>query len=242
MPEENEGVVDAVLKNSAGRVELLDAQLVLPQPAPGLTSLDDHEFFPGMERTIRLWPHRYQTAGFFACLLRKNESMEYPSESVPARSLDRVGFYPLDDKEIAVFCQRFLDEFGFDINLGLSTNHRILIRRFEEIHLFPALLVQYFADLPLQSAGLLLGQQTPDGFLPSHEWVTRFGASCRNNVVTLDELQSRAWMKGENLPISQTHTATSSRYRVVLNTANQAIGRAKVSSAGLKNLLPRRLL
>lgn len=242
MPDEDEAVVDAVLKKSAGGVELLDAQRVLPRPAPGLSSAGDALYSLNMEKVIRLWPHRYHTAGFFACLLRKVAPLDHATEPPPVRPMERVGFHPLSAQEETAICQRFLDDFGFNLSQDLRANNRVLVQHFEEVHLFPARLLLEFPDLPLQSAGLLLGQHTPDGFLPSHEWVARFGASCQKNRVILDENQTRLWMNGDNLEISLPGTATSNRYRVVLNQAGQAIGRAKTSAAGLKNLLPRRLL
>jgi 16S rRNA (cytosine1407-C5)-methyltransferase len=72
VPEEDEGVVETVLKKLGNAVNLINAQEILPQPAPGVQKDENGEYENSMTNTIRFWPHRYHTAGFFTCLFRKN--------------------------------------------------------------------------------------------------------------------------------------------------------------------------
>ncbi len=242
LPLEDEAVADAVLREFAGTVELLDAQAVLPSPAPGLTSLDEVDFYSGMEKTVRLWPQRYHTAGFFVCHLKKTGLVERQSSSPPFRPMEQVGFQQMTPRDERAFCEAFTGTFGFDLAADLERFQRILVRRYEEVLLFPALILDKFHGLPLSSAGILLGQDTPDGFLPSHEWVSRFGSQCTRNIVRLDEKESESWMIGADLETRGSPVKQGNQYRIVMNVEGMVMGCGKVTATGLRNLLPRRLL
>lgn len=242
LPRENELVVEAILREFAGSVELLNAQLNLPAPAPGLTAVEGAVLPPEMSRTIRLWPQRYHTAGFFVSLLRKTGQMTTPSSPAPFRPMEDAGYQPLTQAAERVLCESFHNSFGFDLSGELAATRRLLVRRHEKTFLFPALLVERFHGLPLSSAGILLGEDTPDGFLPSHEWTIRFGNQCKNNIVLLEQEESDAWMSGADLPSRAGKGKFSGSYRLLINPEGYALGRAKVTANGLKNLLPRSLL
>ena len=79
-PDEDEAVADAVLKTFPGKIRILDAAERIPWPAPGLTTAYGQEFDPSVKGAVRLWPHRYETAGFFACLLEKTDYFENEPE------------------------------------------------------------------------------------------------------------------------------------------------------------------
>jgi len=242
LPREDEVVVDELLRAFGPVVEILDAQSILPTPAPALTSLEGANMHPGMVKAIRLWPHRYHTAGFFACLLRKTESTLAPSSAPPFRPLAQVGFEELTAREQRAFCEEFNNTFGYDLIADINSHRRTLVRRYEEIYLFPTLLLDKFPDLPLQSAGMLLGQDTADGFLPSHQWTSRFGSHCRRNIVQLDEMESKLWMSGKDLSTRGGPAKKPDHYQIVLNHEGLVLGRGKVTNTALKNLLPRHLL
>ena len=242
LPREDEAVVDAVLREFNGAVEIMDAQSVLPVPAPGLTSAPGSAFLSGMEKTIRLWPHRYHTAGFFACRLTKTAGIDSPADPPPARPMQQAGFEKMNHKETREFCEIFTNLFGYDLAAHLQHHRRVLVRHYEEIHLFPAVLLEMFTDLPLQSAGILLGQNTPAGFLPSHEWTLRFGSLCQHNLLHLDPDESALWIVGADLDQRDSQASEKGHYRIIINAEGYAIGLGKVTTASLKNLLPRRFL
>ncbi|HPS41501.1 MAG TPA: hypothetical protein PK040_02775 [Anaerolineaceae bacterium] len=242
LPAEDEGVVAATLERFAGQVQLLDAQSRLPIPAPGITSPDGITIDPRLEQTIRLWPHRYHTAGFFACLLQKTGETSLPELPPPTHSMEKAGFFEMNARESQTFCANFQDTYGYDLGAYLVEAQRVLVQRAEKFFLFPALLLEQFPTLPVQSAGLLLGERLPDGFLPSQEWVTRFGSSCRQNILPLDATASNKLLSGEPVIEGVDLPRSAAKYQVVLNQENYPLGCVKVTGRGLKNLLPRRLL
>jgi NOL1/NOP2/sun family putative RNA methylase len=66
-PEENEAVVDAVLRDEPVSLEPLE----LPVPhAPGLTSFEGRSFHPDLEGAARVYPHHLDSGGLFLARLR----------------------------------------------------------------------------------------------------------------------------------------------------------------------------
>ena len=72
-PEENEAVVDAVLREDDGR-SLRIAAVDVPglRTAPGLTAWDGARYADDLRRAVRLWPQDNDTGGFFAVALDKH--------------------------------------------------------------------------------------------------------------------------------------------------------------------------
>jgi 16S rRNA (cytosine1407-C5)-methyltransferase len=240
LPEEDEMVVDTVIRQFDGLIEITDTQHVLPAPAPGLTGYKDQLLSQGLSNSIRLWPHRYHTAGFFACHLRKLESTPGPISDPPSRSLESVNFRVFAYEEEIEFSDVFADLYGFDLSALLQSQRAVLVRHYEQIFIFPLLLLERFSTLPLQAAGMLLGEDTPDGFLPSQAWVSRFGSQCTLGKIQLDEKQGAEWVKGNNLE-KFSPDLPNHKYVIVLNHEGYALGRAALSCGGLKNLLRRQL-
>ncbi len=242
LPEEDEMVVDAILREFSGVVELTDVQHLLPRPAPGLPHYQEFTFSNSLQRAIRLWPHRLDTAGFFACHIRKIAPLESPAKPPPFRPFEQVAYHVYNAREEEAFCSEFKQTFGFDLAADLAANHRTLVRHYEQVFIFPLLLLERFSGLPVQAAGMLLGEQNPDGFLPSQAWVSRYGSHCTRAVMTLDEESSTVWLAGDNLDLPGSKLPEDQRYLVILDHTGVPIGRATRTPTGLKNLLRKKVL
>ncbi len=79
-PEENEAVVDAIVREGALRVIPIGAIAGLAS-SPGLTEWEGARFAPELAHALRLWPHRSGTGGFFVALLERAPG---PEAIVPA--------------------------------------------------------------------------------------------------------------------------------------------------------------
>jgi len=242
LPAEDEGVVDGIIKQFGSSVQLLDAQTILPVPAPGIQRGEETVYSPEMKKTIRLWPHRYHTAGFFACILQKTGQLDLPVSRPPSHEMEKAGFMEMTGAQENAFGNRFHEIFGYDLLAYLSGEQRVLVRRDQKFFLFPSILLEKFRDLPVQSAGLVLGEDTPEGFLPSQEWISRFGAMCQRGTLTLDETESRKWLAGENLELHPSKDYGRQKFVIIRNQDGQAMGCGKVTAKAIKNLLPRRLI
>ncbi|MBI2448700.1 hypothetical protein HYV49_00195 [Candidatus Pacearchaeota archaeon] len=70
-PEENEEVVDFLIKNFNARVEKLDLPIKFRE---GITQWESKVFDAQVKNTARIYPHDNDTEGFFLAKLRKNEA------------------------------------------------------------------------------------------------------------------------------------------------------------------------
>jgi tRNA and rRNA cytosine-C5-methylases len=242
LPEEDEAVVDAILRRFGSSVRLVNVQPRLPRPAPGLTRDGEREFAPQLTGSVRLWPHRLETAGFFACLLEKTAPIETPLQTPPARPLERTGFGACTRAEEQEILTYFTSEFGFNLAAILDRYQLRLVKRLEKLFVFPAAVLEQFISLPLESAGMTLAENSPEGWAPSHEWVSRFGREFRQNKLTLDEMQANSWLRGEDLFDFSAAGAKKGQVYLLTDPRGLVIGRGKVLKDRLKNLLPRRLI
>lgn len=230
--EEDEAVVEIILARFGNAIQLEDAQTNLPVPAPGNS---DSELNKVMERTIRLWPQQYDTAGFFACKISKIASIEVGKKEPPSHSMEKAGFFELSSREQMDFSSQFEDLFGFPMQKFLGENRRTLIRRDNKVFVFPGLLLERFSSLPVQSAGLQVCTIENENILPTFEWVTRFGLQCEIAKQTLTPVEASEWLKGKDLPSSYL-PGRRTAICFVLNQEGQILGRGKLSQQILKNL------
>lgn len=241
LPAEDEGVVEAVLQRFGKAVQLLDAQNVLPIPAPGIQTVEGLTYQNDMNKVVRLWPHRYATAGFFACLLQKTGDLGLPVNEPPAHSMEAAGFRELTIKEQEGFAAEFSASSGFVLKDYLEENRRTLVRRDARLFLFPRLLLERFGSLPVQSAGILLGEWVGEEFIPSHEWVLRFGEKCANWLEPLDDERFMQFSAGEDLEGYSGVMGRNNSIHVIQDRHGRIAGRGKVVGETLKNLSARQL-
>lgn len=69
-PEENEAVVDAMLRKFGGSLEVAKPALIPPEAVPGLTGWRGKRFDAALANSLRILPGA-MTEGFFACVLVK---------------------------------------------------------------------------------------------------------------------------------------------------------------------------
>ena len=79
-PEENEAVVDRVLKDSP---VTLDPITIDAPHAPGLTSFEDQTFDSSLEGACRIYPHHFDSGGVFLARLKRLGESEPTGSVVP---------------------------------------------------------------------------------------------------------------------------------------------------------------
>lgn len=75
-PEENEAVVDALLREESLKVRLLPARIEGVRGEPGLGEWQGQAFSPELRNTLRLYPHLNDTGGFYLALFEKASDAE----------------------------------------------------------------------------------------------------------------------------------------------------------------------
>ena len=117
-----------------------------------------------------------------------------------------------------------------------------LWQRNEQMFVLPEAWIQHFGEIPFQAVGLLLGDTSPEGLAPSHEWLTRFAPVFDRGQITLDEPQRAAWMRGEDIQGSFVTPLLPTRITAVFDEQGRLLGRGRVFTGRLKNMLPRRII
>jgi 16S rRNA (cytosine1407-C5)-methyltransferase len=239
-PEEDEGVLDALLQAYPGKFRIDDLTPRLPVSAPGLTEAYGQEYAGEVGRAARIWPHRYHTAGFFAARLTKLVPEEEPATPYPGRPIGQAGWQPLERRSQGWLTRIFEEQYGVNLPELLAARGLEVWRRAKGLYAFPGVFFERFGDLPVQGLGLLLGEDTPDGFVPSHEWVARFGGLFQAGRFLISPEQVPAWLRGEDLPGGPG--LPPGQVVAVFDAEGRLLGRGRGQANRLKTLMPRRLI
>lgn len=245
-PEEDEAILDNLLKQypQQAAIEAVD-HLLSPVSAPGLGSDGIHTFRPDVRHAIRLWPHLYQTSGFFAARIRKTGSIPVRAEPPPSRPWSQSGLTPLPPGIHTRLSAQLDQQYGFDLGQVIATYMLTLWQRGDLIYVIPERLVAQFVDLPHAAAGLMIGewagdQQAGGLFIPSHELITRFDVQFTARRYTLPDPQVAGWLEGRELRSVPPSYAPGS---IILleDSRGRFLGRGKVLRDRVRNLLPKHL-
>jgi 16S rRNA (cytosine1407-C5)-methyltransferase len=241
-PEEDEAVVDAVLRRFPSSVHLENAQHYLPVAAPGLGSYLGNDFAPELRGTLRLWPQLYHTSGFFAAKFIKTSSLptSAPGASPSLRFLQ--DFTPLNRAQSQSFATRLTDLYGLDLDSLLQEQRLELWARGGQLFAFPAAFLESLQSVPVVSLGMLIAQLAGSQWVPSHEFVSRFGSHFQAGRTVLPDDLVGPWVGGQSLPLELGDHFPEEQVVAVFDPEGRLLGRGKVLRGQLKNLLPRRLV
>jgi len=113
-PEENELIVDAILRESGEQLRLLPVQTPGFVTTPGLTTWQGQVLHPDLRHALRIWPHQNDTGGFFIAVLQKAGGREDEGQPPPPPPTeerepwltllhDQFGIDPAALAELAIF-------------------------------------------------------------------------------------------------------------------------------------------
>lgn len=241
-PEEDEAVLDALLRRYPGQLALEAAPARLALSAPGLAAAGGRDYHPAMARALRLWPHLYDTAGFFAALLVKRDSLPAQPAEAPRRPLDKAGYKPLAAAEQAQIEAALRDDFGFDLRAFLERQGLELWKNGKLVHGLPTRWLARFGELPFAAAGLPIGKLGRQGFQPGHELVSRCFAEFAGGRLAIDDGHIPAWLARRDLPRQAAGgqgAGLTGRLALLTDRQGRFLGRANVTAEALENLLPR---
>ena len=89
--------------------------------------------------------------------------------------------------------------------------------------------------------GMIAGKYFPKGWQPSHEFVSRFGDLFTENIYILNNEHHDAWTRGEDIRGINNSEGLTGKILAIRDTSGRNLGRGKMLSNRLKNMLPTRL-
>ncbi len=231
-PEENEGVLSALVRDYPVEIEAVEGF-----PHTGIVA---EGFHPSVGRAVRLWPHLFRTSGFFSARLRK-------LDVVPAIELEpptsHGTWVRVRDEKISSIVQQLKDDYSFDFEPIIAEYRLDLYRKGEHIYAIPTNLMAEFGDLTVMSIGLLIGQYEKSRFIPSHEFVSRFWEQfigCR--YLLADPQLQDIWLAGRDLRNVEVPQSLMKQVLLLHNEHEEFIGRGHAQPTRIRNLLPKRVI
>ena len=237
-PAEDELVVAALLERFPGAVELIEVQSV---EAPGLQQYAGQTLPAELTHSLRLWPHCYDTSGFFAALLRKTHSLPHSRQPHPQRSLREKGFTPLTPTVQATLLDSLAANYGFDLAAVMEVQGLTLWQRQQQVFAVPELYLSRLEDLPAVATGMLVAEEKGGDWQLSHELAARFGSTFGRGRLTIPVEETVRWLQGQELR-HVTSDVPRGAVVIVEDEWGRLLGRGKIIGPRLRNLLPRRLI
>jgi len=241
-PEEDEAVLDAVFRKYPGMFNIEDVSSSRHIKGAGLKHDGDVHFHPEISNSIRLWPHTYGTAGFFAAKLIKTGTI--PSGISPKFKpfISQREYFEVTPAKQKIIIDQILDDFGFDMLPFLDDQELEIMQSGRKIMLMPRSILEFRDVLNIRYAGMMLAERVGDSFEISHEFVSRFGGLFNKGVFILPREMNKAWLRGEDLQKIGLSDLLMGRIFAIQDEEGRNFGRGRVTSDRLKNLLPRRMV
>lgn len=211
-PEENESVVDSILRESDGALRLLPAGIAGFAASSGLAEWQGRAFHPDMPYCLRVWPHPEDTGGFFVAVLEKR------SGQAPAEDPDMLAPPDADQAWYAPFTDRL------GIPQAVFDNIRVVERGNRHVHMLPRT-----HAFPLSPAPDLLGlpaiRRRSLPLKPTTSAILLLGSHATRNTVELDDPQATAYLQRVDVDLrpDQLTNCTGPGYAVA-RYQGQALG------------------
>lgn len=212
-PEENEAVVNAVLREAEGMLRVVPLPVEGLASSPGVVAWQGAEFHPDLRHAVRLWPHLSGTGGFFAVALERvagAAAQPAPAAELPGEPLDGA-------EEIALILEHFglpADAFA-ELTLLAKGDHAVAVA---DDHAPPPRPQPVSTGVPLFRMAGRWPKLTTSAALA-------FGAGATRNVVELDAAQSATYQARRPVePAGEQLSACDGRGYVMLRHRGVALG------------------
>jgi 16S rRNA (cytosine1407-C5)-methyltransferase len=240
-PEEDEMVLDRLLEKYPECIQIERIPASLHVNAPGLSQYQAITFNSQVPKAIRLWPYMFGTAGFFAARLTKNRGIPSTISVPPVADLEKSGYSKFDAKASHAFSDYLKNIYGFDFQDWLDSQELHLAQKGNKVFAIPSLYQDIGINLPFQTLGMVIAEENPDGWQISHEFCSRFGKEFTSGKIILPEEKVASWLCGVD-QLGLILPKEVNPIVAVFDADGRNLGRGKILSDRLKNLLPRRLI
>ncbi len=186
-PDENEAIVDDVLRRLSGTVRVRPVSLAELPADPGVAAWAGRRFDPALRHAVRLWPHRANTGGFFAVALDRDGD-------APRVDVDAPLPEAISAAEAAAYVEHFaLPAGAFDgLRFFRTSRH---VRAVAAAHRPPAAVQPVNLGLDFARLGSAHPKVTTAAAMA-------FCQGARRNRIALDARELEAWRRREPLTLA----------------------------------------
>jgi len=238
-PEEDEAVIDALLTNFPGVLEIEDRKEMFPFETAGLTRFEGRSFHPELTKTLRLWPHITGMSGFFCALLTKTRSFSNKPILAPSRDFAKTELETCSPESEKGLFDFVFNQYGLQMDAILEKFNLNLFQRHDQLFLIPESYLRYFKSLPFESIGMCVGRQQANQLELSHEFISRFGSQFTRGTIQINRDLVAQWAAGRDIRYPQTEQPAKGQYLLVIDPDERNLGLGKLLPKRLRNMLPR---
>jgi 16S rRNA (cytosine1407-C5)-methyltransferase len=238
-PEEDEAVIDRVLKDYPKGFVIEDVSEKIPYQASGLKAFADQVYHPSLAQSLRLWPHLTGMSGFFCARLKKVNPIPTSPAPPPNRDFSSTHLVSVTPAVQSQIFNHVHDRFGLNPDEVISQYHLKLFQRHEKLFLIPEMYVQEFRTLPFEFIGMQVGSWSEEVLQPSHEFISRFGHDFTRGKIEIDPTQVDQWIAGRDIRNPQTDLPPQGQFLLVVDEVGRNLGMGKLLPKRLRNMLPR---
>lgn len=217
---ENQQVIAWLLERYPGAVDILPLNTLFAGAAQAATA----------EGYLHVFPHLFDSEGFFVARLRKRMSVEPMPE--PTYKVGKLPFLPVSRKLENEIIQAAKA-------VSLQWDERLTLwQRDKEIWLFPAAIVPMLGKVRFSRIGLRLAETFAKGYRWQHEAVIALAQPDAAQRFELSAAEAEEWYRGRDVYPESTPVPDE----MIVTFQQQPLGLAKKVGSRIKNSYPRELV
>lgn len=193
------------------------------------TLFDGAEKATTEEGFLHVFPHTYDSEGFFVAKFRKLKSVTPPEVN------KRLGRFPFEKANTKQH-QQIESQLCSELNISIPTDMSLWLRE-KDVWLFPNSLEPMLGELRFSRMGIKIAQSHKTGYKWFHQVATALATGEESNCVELSKENAREWYMGRDV-----RPEDSGKGAVLVTFQRQVIGLGKWVGNRIKNGLPRELV
>lgn len=240
--EENEGLISSFLKaHEEFSIEKTELEGIFGYRDKAKIEVWIENPIPGIEHTIRLWPHKIDGEGHFIAKLKKEGSLYENTACVKQDKLhsktEMKQKKERADADGIRLCQRFMKE---ELGLSIACRERLMgsgvfFSFGEQIYLMPEQMIS-IKGLKVVRPGLHLGTVRKDRFEPSHALALYLSKDDVTQHYEMNENETESYLHGDVFPCDPELKSW-----ILLTTGGYSVGFGKAGNGQMKNHYPKGL-
>ena len=232
-PEENELVIDHLLRHSDAQLEKISKidGLITHN---GLTRWDGHSFKDSLVKSLRLFPQDNNTEGFYIALITRPITSE---SETPFNMNSQAGFtqsivpFSQDEKQRTYdYLNRLYGWTSSSFRLMRSGKNRVWITSSD-------LKSPFRQSIPIETVGMYFGKYDMRLFRLSFDATILFRSYLKNHSIALNDEQKISWLEGKS--VRAEYPASYERSFVILRWKDDVVGCGFPQSGEIRNFIPK---